>query len=501
MTRLLTVMSFVLGAVPVVADEALLRQSWWPQFRGPNGGGVAAQAKELPVSFGPSKNVVWKTRLPHGHSSPCVWKNRIFLTGFAAQQKRLETLCIDRPTGKILWRRAAPAEKIETVHEISSPATPTPATDGQRVFVYFGSYGLLCYDFDGREQWKRPLPIPNLYFGTGASPIVAGPFVLLNIDQQGDSHLFAVDRATGETAWKKERLSFQRGWSTPVHVRHDGIDQVVVLGGRRLVAYDLKDGRERWWVDGMPPFPITTPVVGQDRLYLAVSDEYGEPDNVVQPPAFEDFAKRHDKNKDGKIAREEIPPEFIVIDRRASQGAGDVTLRGWFFRSVDRDKDGALNRREWDKFAKRMAEWPTQFHQQVLAVRLGGRGDVTKTHIAWQDGKGVPEVPSPLYYQDRIYTVKNGGIVFCRDATTGKVVFRGRLGAIGGYYASPVAGDGKVYAASDRGVIIVFRAGDRFEVLARNDFGEPIMATPAIVNRQLYVRTERFLYAFGDGLP
>ena len=133
----------------------------------------------------------------------------------------------------------------------------------------------------------------------------------------------------------------------------------------------------------------------------------------------------------------------------------------------------------------------------VLAVRLGGKGDVTKTHVAWQTTKGVPEVPSPLYYQQRVYLVKNGGIVYCREAKTGNLVYRGRLGASGGYYSSPVAGDGKLYIASDHGVVVVLKASDRLEVLARNDFGEPIMATPAIVDRKLYVRTEHHLYAIG----
>ena len=108
-----------------------------------------------------------------------------------------------------------------------------------------------------------------------------------------------------------------------------------------------------------------------------------------------------------------------------------------------------------------------------------------------------PEVPSPLYYKGRIYTIKNGGIIFCRNAANGKVVYKGRLGAGGGYYASPVAGDDKVYTASDRGVVTVIKSGDRLEVLARNVFGEPIMATPAIAGGNVYVRTERYLYAFG----
>lgn len=330
MIRVLTFAAVLILSSFGEADEQ------WPQFRGPNGRGVASDSKPLPVEFGPTRNVVWKVRLPRGCSSPCIWNDRIFVTGFDSQEKQLQTICIDRHSGQVVWRRTAPAQTIEKFHEINSPATPTPAVDGQAVYAYFGSYGLVCYDFDGNEQWATPLPMPNLPFGTGSSPIVVGELVLLNVDQQGESYLLAVDRRTGRTVWKRDRVSFQRGWATPVYAPTSGIDQVVVLGGQRLVAYNVKDGSERWWITGMPPFPISTPVVVGDRLFVSAADEFGESDNVVQPPAFDVFAKDHDKDGDGKISRNEIPAEFLVMKRGASDGAGDVTLQGWFFGRVDK---------------------------------------------------------------------------------------------------------------------------------------------------------------------
>src|SRR5262245_18081908 len=132
----------------------------WPQFRGPEGRAVA-DAKPLPTHFGPTKNVLWKTLLPAGFSSPCVWGDHIVLTGYESKTKKLETLCLDRRTGAIRWRRAAPAEKIEQDYKVNCPASATPVTDGKRVYVSFGSYGLLCYDFDGKELWRRPLPTPR----------------------------------------------------------------------------------------------------------------------------------------------------------------------------------------------------------------------------------------------------------------------------------------------------------------------------------------------------
>lgn len=471
-------------------DDTMVR---WPQFRG-SAGGVAADDRPLVAEFAPTKNVVWKTSLPRGCSSPCIWGDRIFLTAFDAEANQLQTICITRDHGEIQWRRSVTAKSIEKVHEISSPATPTPATDGEAVYAYFGSFGLVAYDWHGRELWTHPLSIPRLPFGTGSSPIVVGERVILNVDQQGDSYLLAVDRRTGRTAWKRERASFQRGWSTPVQTRSD---EIVVLGGQRLVAYDLADGSERWWLTGMPPFPITTPVMTGERLVVSVADEFGEGDNVVPQPAFDEFVKRHDQNGDGKLARSEIPADWLVVKRSASEGIGDVPLSGWYFGSVDQDKSGSLDRTEWDAFVAKTTKWPVEFNVLVMAVRLGGRGDVTKTHVDWRETRGVPEVPSPLVYGGRVYLVRNGGIMSCRDLSDGRLVYQERLGASGGYYASPVAGDGKVYAASDRGTVTVIRAGDQFEVLSRNDLGEPIMATPALGGGTVYIRTAQWLYAFG----
>jgi outer membrane protein assembly factor BamB len=205
-------------------------QPHWPQFRGPNAAGVAPDGVALPTKFGPAEHVVWKAPLPPGHSSPCIWGDRIFLTGFDKDAKKLETLCLDRTAGKVLWRRPAPAEKIEKVHQISSPAVATPTADGERVYVYFGSFGLLCYDFAGQELWQVPLPVPQTRFGTGTSPVVAGERVLLHVEHLPKPYLLAVDRRTGKTAWKAERPPGMDGYATPVLWAHNGAEEVVTLG-------------------------------------------------------------------------------------------------------------------------------------------------------------------------------------------------------------------------------------------------------------------------------
>ena len=166
----------VLSSFPRSAENG--GEVWWPQFRGPNSSGLGGG--KPPVHFGPGQNVLWKAAVGSGLSSPIVWGERVFLTEFDQTSQKLATLCIDRRTGKILWRRAVAAEAIEKVHELSSPAGATPATDGERVYVYFGSYGLVCYDTNGNQKWERRLPLPENPYGAAASPIVAGELLVLN---------------------------------------------------------------------------------------------------------------------------------------------------------------------------------------------------------------------------------------------------------------------------------------------------------------------------------
>ena len=132
-----------------------------------------------------------------------------------------------------------------------------------------------------------------------------------------------------------------------------------------------------------------------------------------------------------------------------------------------------------------------------MAIRAGGKSEVNQTHVAWTETKGVPGVPSPLYYNGRLYTVQNGGIVFSRVAKTGELVYSGRTGAMGYHYSSPVAADNKIYTASEEGVVVVLDGGEKFKVLAKNDLQSQILATPAIVDGKIYVRTANHLYAFG----
>ncbi|MBI3413884.1 MAG: PQQ-binding-like beta-propeller repeat protein [Verrucomicrobia bacterium] len=455
--------------------NSLHAESNWPQFRGPNGSGIAADGKP-PIHFGLTTNLIWKTNLPPGNSSPCIWSDRIFLTAFA--DGKLETLCLDRRDGKILWRQTAPTEKTEPTHRLGNPATPTPATDGRRVYVYFGSFGLLAYDFAGKEVWRKPLATPVVEFGTSASPILAGEMVILVCDQDLGSYLLAVESATGKTIWKTDRAEFRRSFATPFVWRHGGGEELIVPGSLWLKSYNLKDGSERWTVRGTSRVACSSPVAGDEMLFSASWNVGGDASDRITMPSFDEFAAEHDTNKDGVLSRDEIP-------------AGPIRDR---FNQIDLNKDGLATPEEW----KNMAEMFAKAGNALLAIRPGGRGDITATHVTWSSTRSLPYVSSPLFYEGRLYTMKNGGLASCYDAKTGKAFYQDeRVGAPGDYYSSAVAAAGNIYVASQNGVIVVLGAGEKFEMLARTDFGEQIMATPAIVDGKIYVRTEKQLCAFG----
>lgn len=466
-------------------------QSSWSQFRGPNGSGIAPDEVPLPAALDTSKNMIWKRSVPHGHSSPCVCRDRIFLTGMSGTD--LETLCIDRKTGNILWQRPAWYEFVERVHRINSPATPTPCTDGQRVFVYIGSSGLMCYDLEGNEVWSRQMRTPPTLYGTAASPILAGNVLVFLNDNQRESYLEAIDPETGKTVWRAEREGFKGSWSTPVHWRNNGVDELVIYGIWWMKAYDLKDGSERWSLPGLTDEPCITPVIGEGLVFLT---SYNMKTNteVIGLPEWSELIDTYDEDEDEELTLEEVRPNKSILSRFDADGEGDHPLWG-FFRYLDVDQSGRITEQEWQK----MIAFLNSFEQEnaLLAVRPSSKiGE--ETTVVWRHHTGIPECPSPLCYRGRVYMVKNGGMITCLDAKTGDLKYQGRLGSGGPYYASLVAGDGKIYAASARGVITVIEAGDTLQVKGRSTLGERIIATPAVLDGKLYVRTDRHLFAFGS---
>ncbi len=462
---------FALAHLLLVSTHA----SNWPQFRGPNATGIAAENSRPPLEFGPEKNLRWKTALPSGASSPVVWDDRIFLTGFA--DGHLQILCLKGSDGQILWRREAKADGIEpTTVKFSTPAAPSCATDGEHVVSYFGSCGLICHDMDGHELWIKRMPVIQTMdgFGTGSSPIIHhGLVYLLRDETEGSGFVYAFDVKTGEQRWCTARSEFRISYGTPVV--WDGC--VVCIGDLRVKGYDLATGTERWVVRGLSAYPCTTPALGQDgNLYVSTwsSGSANEPN-----PDYDQLLAQYDTNKDGTLTAAELAHTWMKD----------------FFEIMDDNKNGLLDREEWQDIQNYMRTG----HNVVMCIRPGGHGDITDSHVCWKSERGASYVASPLAYNHRLFLVKDGGMATSYDSA-GKLLYeKQRLGADGEYFASPVLAAGRIYLCSAKGTVTVVDAeAGQCKVLARNSIGESISATPAISDNSLYLRTASTLWAFEE---
>ncbi len=458
----------------------------WPQFRGPNATGVAPADANPPVEFG---KPVWKQSLPAGHSSPVVWGGRIFLNSFDPASRKLELICLSASGGNILWRRSAPVKEFEETHVVSNPATATPAVDADRVYTYFSSYGLMTFDHSGELKWTLPLTMPKTHHGSGASPVVSGGLLILNHDAMQGGYLLAVERLTGKEVWRAPYPEIRgrvESYSTPI-VWHD---QLILHRAGIIEGYALSTGERRWTLPENTS-GASTPTASADTLFIGTWNVLGEDDQRTTLPDYAGLLKLYDKNGDGAINEGELPDEALRFTARPELEAIPRSQNFVSFKSVDRNKDGIVDSAEWDAFRTRI-QGMAQDHG-LLAIRPGGK---TGT-IVWRENTAIPEVPSPLLYNGRLFLVRNGGIVTCLDASGGKVIYRTRAGAPGAYFASPVAAAGRVYFASSEGVVTVIDASaDRLDALSRNEIGEDIVATPAIAGNRIYVRTLHTLMAF-----
>jgi outer membrane protein assembly factor BamB len=441
----------------------------WTQFRGPNGSGVSP-SKDLPERFDSQKNLVWRTPLPPGHSSPVLTAEHIFVTAF--EGKALLTLCIDRGSGKVLWRRQAPRDREESFQETNGPASPSPVTDGANVYVFFGDFGLLSYGPDGKERWRLPLGPFNNPNGHGSSPILADGKLVLICDQDTGSFLLAVNPVTGVVLWKTMRPECTRGYATPAVYRpKTGPAELIVPGSFELASYALETGEKLWWIRGLAWQPKTVPLIDRDRIFVN-GWEIGGGGKAVE---FADMLAQYDKNGDGKLSRSEMA---------ASRNAE-------WFADNDLDHDGYIDEREWSFY-----QLLNTADNCLIAVRGGGRGDVAKSHVLWRYRKALPNTSSPLLYQGVIYLVRDG-ILTSLNPETGEIYKQGRLaGALGRYWSSPVAADGKIFVVSEDGKIVVLRADPDWNILAINNLDEDAFATPAILDDRIYVRTRVALYCF-----
>jgi hypothetical protein len=316
----------------------------------------------------------------------------------------------------------------------------------------------------------------------GASPIFAPAqgLVILACDQQQGSFLIAVDAGTGAVRWRVSRPEAKSGHSTPIlYEPAEGPLQVLTVGSFLLTSYDVATGDRLWWVGGLPFEMKSTPVLDGDTLFVhGYATPFNQPGEQVEVESWEDTVAAHDRDGNRLISRDEFPHE---------------RMRG-FIPYIDLDGDGLMDAEDWNYYEAAMASL-----NGMVAIRLGGAGDMTDQSILWRYHRAVPQLPSPLLYQGILYMINDGGIATSFQPDTGEVIARGRIrGAIDDFYASPVAADDKLFFVGASGKVAVVRPGGSFDVLAVNDLGSPSYATPAIGDGRIYIRTVDTLWAFGE---
>ncbi len=454
---------FVAGLLSALPSSS----SPWPGFRGPNGSGVG-DAVGLPVRFGPEENLAWRTEVPFGRSSPVLTERAVVVTG--ADDEHLHVVALDRGTGARLWSRALARARTEEVHPANDSATPTPATDGRNVFVFFPELGLVAFDEAGDERWRVPLgPFVN-HYGMSASPVLAGDTLIQLCDQQIGSFLLAVDAETGEERWRADRSDTVESFTTPVLVPGEEPTRVVVSGSFRVSAYSVETGREEWRRPGFAYSPMPSPSVVGGTLFVC------SPHPPEFPmPEYDALLARHDADESGALIAAEMEGSHLHF--------------GW----LDADKDGLLRRGEYEFARAGMRS------EEYGLVALELRGEEAPLE-RWRVRRGLPLISSPLVHDGVVYLAKDGGVLTLLDAEDGGVLERRRLpGAIGPCYPSPVAADGRVFVPCNAGSIAVLAAGGDGELLATNDLGEECLASPAIGRDSLFVRTAAAVYRFREG--
>jgi outer membrane protein assembly factor BamB len=484
----------MLVALCFAAHEA--RADDWPQFRGPNCSGIAASNASLPLDFSATDNVAWSQTLGDGIGSPVVSAGRVFVSSMEGKET-VRLSCFDAASGKKLWSRDLATGPLAEIHQTNSHASTTAAADAERVYFYFSTLGMMAFDApSGESVWHTKLPVPYFVFkwGPGVSPTLCDDKVIFLQDDDLNPALYALDRKTGEIAWKDERHDMAVNYSHPIVCETGSAKELIVAGTGKLIGYDLASGERLWFARTLLRNIKTTPVCHEGTIYVSLQS------SGIANQWLETADRVGVGNNDGKLTKAEM-----------QASVGDVTIPAAFMRRFDRgdaNEDGFLEGDEIDKAfldpdnqagARHDAADPAE--QFIVAVRSGGRGDVTKSHVLWKHDSRAPDgIVSPLVLDGRMLVVKGGGIASCFDTRDGKPLwYQRRIQNAGQYFASPVCGDGKIYVTGENGTVVVLAAGPELKELAKNDLGDSCLATPAIADGRLFFRTRTKLVCVSEG--
>jgi outer membrane protein assembly factor BamB len=408
----------------------------WPQFRGPKGDGHSA-ARGLPLHWSETNNVKWKTPI-HGRSwsSPVIWGNQIWLTTATDDGRQLFAVCVDRDSGKIVRDlQVFQVEKQPDIRKYNTYASPTPVIEEGRVYVTFGAPGTACLDTkSGRILWERRDLECNHFRGPGSSVILYGDLLFMNFDGSDHQFLIALDKKTGQTAWRKERSidykdldsegkpqadgDFRKAFSTPHVAVIDGKPVLITQGAKAAYGHEPLTGQEYWRVEERTSHSGSArPVAGLGMIFLNTGWSTGQI-----------LALRPGWNGE------------VLDANTTAEGSGNGQLQ-----------------------------------------------------LVWKSRKSVPRKPSMLLVNDLLFGIlDDGGMASCLEAKTGKEIWRERIG--GNYSASPLLAEGRIYLLSDDGKGTIIEAGREFRKLAENKLDDGCMASPAVAGEALFVRTRTHLY-------
>jgi outer membrane protein assembly factor BamB len=411
-----TPLTFIFRALwlgPLIAAPFVSAEEPWPRFRGPAGNGISP-GTHLPVRWTDSE-IHWRTSLPgKGHSSPVIWRERVFVTSGDSTRGDRHVLCIDSENGSVLWQKRFSTRTFQQNRE-NSFGTATPAADSNGVYVSWTTpeaITVAALTLDGREKWVQNLGPFIGKHGSGASLVVYDGLVWINNDQDGPSSLIALKVDSGEIAHKIDRRSDKVSYGTPcLWEPPDRPAQLIfAASGHGLTSVNPTTGTINW---------------DCTNLFEA---------RVVSSP---------------------ISGDGLVF---CSNGEGGVGRR-------------------------------------LVALRPPSGTESPK--IVYDFKTGIPNVPTPLIKDGRLYILCDNGLLRCVRSSTGESIWQERLPAR--FYASPVWGENRLYLTSKTGEVFVVAAGDRYQLIAKNSLGEPTFATPAIASGQLYFRTESSLLAVQGG--
>ena len=470
----------------------------WLQFRGPNASGIAPENADPPIHFNADTNLLWKTDLMAGWSSPCIVNDKIFLTCFDDADSLLYTVALNRKNGEVLWRDSVPLLDFYDLHPVNGYANPTVASDGERIFSMFPGFGVVAYSLTGARDWEYKFKsVSRIRWGGASSPVVLDSLLILDISIFEDPRILALDCETGDTAWtirdQDHRWGSVMSRATPVVWN----DLVILHHSNEIIAFNLQNGTPEWWLSTLTS-SVGTPVIKDDILYVNTWTNMGEKSLQGKFIPFVDLVSEVDKNGNGKVERDELSDDMKVFQRPESPdepGSSMPLNREWVFSGSDKNRDGSLEESEWDNL------WEMAFKifgdHGMLALPIEGTGERPVTDIIWKIADDTPETPSPLVINKNVLFIKSGGIMTVIDQDSGEVVHKKRIGAAGSYLSSPMLAGNRIYTCSYIGTVTVISAED-FSILAHNKLKEKIGASPVVVDDILYIRTDKHLYAFRD---